>query len=544
MRYLALLLATALFLGVLVPIAVSAESELKPSMKIWIYPDGSIELLYRLFSIIEIPLSPETKPLYAPKGDLSIDYILNIDNYSIVHKFKGLGRIKSDLTKGNLINEAEVLLVVNLAGAGNSTYGEIRGNAIFKLSSYARPSSKNISLLVKNIYIAIYRDQEEIEAEFTLNISGTEIQIPLNITKDYLNNKLKEKNIDYIEFREFEVKSSNKIYTIHTVISISIIRAIESAISQGIITKDEGERIRECFAKSFCEFYKLDSRFFLGLHSESYEKGINITFESEGHLAFGTNITKYMEINTECSESLYKLIQLIIQQLGTTQLPLPGISVKPMKSLFYPIIPSKNVFKLYVNLDVKNNTQLINIDLALATGRFRAINVSLDIKGTKSTLKTLKEFIFDEIMPLTLPLKSYLTQMGIKGGILPLTVELIEGKLNYVVAIPIDKVIELSKLDQAKIAVTSITTPPTITETMITINTPITKTTTVVKTKTTTITSFRMEMLTRIIPTTIPIITTTTAIERDWGTTVGIGATLLLVGIAIGYMLQRIKVVK
>jgi len=523
------------------PIAMSADPELKPSMKIWVYPDGSIKLLYKLLSTIGIPLSSETKPVYAPKGDLGITYTCSINKYDMIHKFKGSGRIKSELVEGDLVNKVEVLLAVDLAGAGNSTYSEVRGDAVFGFSSYAKLSSKNISLIVKDIYIAAYKDREEIVAEFTFNISGTEIEIPLNTTKEYLNNKLRERGINYVEFEEFKIKSTDNIYTIHTIISISIIRAIEFAISQGFITEDEGKKIRECFAKSFCEFYKLDSGLLLGFHGENYEKGANIVFESEGYLAFGTNITKFMEISAECSGALSKLVQFITQQLGATPPPMPGIPAKPIKPLFQPVIPSKSIFELYVDLDVYDNTQLINVSLTLDTGRFRAINASLDIEGTKSSLKSLKEFIVSEIMPLTFFLRPYFTQIGIKGDVLPATVELVEGKVDNIIATPIDKVIELLRLDQAKIVVTTPITPLTITGTTITISMPITETTTIIKTETIATTLLKTEILTKTLPTTILIITTTTAVEREWGTTIGIGAALLVVGIAVGYILRRAR---
>jgi len=209
---------------------------MKPSMEILVYPDGSIRVIYELNAVIENIRNNVT-------GNIMLGYHEESTENGMYVEFGGGGEVKPITpSKKTASSEFSIQSLLNILGSSKEYLinGSVRIKAI---STKGLEKNYTIINITKS---AITMKNQEIKLVFDVYIEGN-----ITISEECIGENITSllqllKNITWIKLENLSITKENKAYHINGVLVILIDEIIKQGLEFNIITEADAEEISKC----------------------------------------------------------------------------------------------------------------------------------------------------------------------------------------------------------------------------------------------------------------------------------------------------------
>ena len=482
------LLLTLVVLSLFSTPAIYAQQPVSPpinmdsSMRVLVYPDGAIRVLYSLGMSIENAAGKNTT------GSISLSYREEITEDHMYVVFSGVGEVKP-LSPGMKVSSSSFSMR-SLFYIHGSVEGYVaNGSIVMKASSVVGVERSYIVINVSRLNIAV--NDQVVRLVFDIVAVGN-ITIPEEYIEEITNRIESEfslRNISWIKLKHVSIVKEGNAYRISGVLTILIDEIIKQGLEFNIITETDAKEISRCIGEYYRELsgiVMLSADISTTNHVSRVSRFTESTFRFEFMSDLYGEIKQLNEVSRRCGLALNKLFMIIPLVVIAIQTPQPqqppsiisqltAFETKPFS--LRRVYPYRATAKLLVEFDAGR----VLLNLSIDSGRMTyvedvddpAIQARLSLRELSSWIQQLDKQI------------SILTPMGIPSPI-PSTIELegVEEKGKSVVIEPSRTTVQ--GLGEVNVRIELVTRVPA-TQTPLTTVTLI-KTTTVRETYTATVT--------------------------------------------------------
>lgn len=482
------LLLTLIVLSLFSASAIYAQQPVSPpidmdsSMRVLVYPDGAIRVLYNLGISIENAAGKTTT------GSILLSYREEITEDHMYVVFSGVGEVKP-LSPGMKVSSSSFSMR-SLFDIHGSVEGYVaNGSIVMKASSVVGVERSYIVINVSRLNIAI--GDQVVRLVFNIVAVGN-ITIPEEYIGEITNRIESEfslRNIPWIKLKHVSIVKEGNAYRISGVLTILIDEIIKQELEFNIITEADAKEISRCIGEYYRELsgiVMLSADISTTNHVSRVSRFTESTFRFEFVSDLYGEIKQLDEVSRRCGLALNKLFMIIPLLVTAIQTPQPqqpppiisqltAFETKPFS--LRRVYPYRATAKLLVKFDAGR----VLLNLSIDSGRVTyvedvddpAIQAKLSLRELSSWIQQLDKQI------------SILTPMGIPSPI-PSTIELegVEERGKSVVIEPSRTTVQ--GLGEVNVRIELVTRAPA-TQTPLTTVTLI-KTTTVTETYTATVT--------------------------------------------------------
>ena len=483
------LLLTLVVLSLFSTPAIYAQQPVSPpinidsSMRVLVYPDGAIRVLYSLGMSIENAAGKNTT------GSISLSYREEITEDHMYVVFSGVGEVKP-LSPGMKVSSSSFSMR-SLFYIHGSVEGYVaNGSIVMKASSVVGVERSYIVINVSRLNIAV--NDQVVRLVFDIVAVGN-ITIPEEYIGENITNRIESefslRNISWIKLKHVSIVKEGNAYRISGVLTILIDEIIKQGLEFNIITETDAKEISRCIGEYYRELsgiVMLSADISTTNHVSRVSRFTESTFRFEFMSDLYGEIKQLNEVSRRCGLALNKLFMIIPLVVIAIQTPQPqqppsiisqltAFETKPFS--LRRVYPYRATAKLLVEFDAGR----VLLNLSIDSGRMTyvedvddpAIQARLSLRELSSWIQQLDKQI------------SILTPMGIPSPI-PSTIELegVEEKGKSVVIEPSRTTVQ--GLGEVNVRIELVTRVPA-TQTPLTTVTLI-KTTTVRETYTATVT--------------------------------------------------------
>ena len=488
-------------------------------MKLIIYPDGSLRILYNLTGSIKNLITNLSGEVYLN----STWYETN--NHSRISLTGHVNLKPLNETEISSTNNS-VFEIMFRGTPSKDTY--LLTGCIYLETNSSNKEGHELSVINASL-INISLTQSQINATLRIKISGNKTDYLTykfnNLLEEYLNGTLKSKGINWIHIMSANItKLRNKAnFTVRLTLDLN--KLIEDEVSEGFLTQNESDGINKCIHYLILNGLSLNAVTNLSLLVNKYSSGtsgmvgdFNASLDVEG------NLTAYRSIGASCLIPLSKFFLSTLHLLqkremvrgsgeaGNSQ-TFPVTLYSGIHSL--PKLLKKHPYRAYLFLNASICSNSVVLTLKIDSGRLKYISNQTGIETTQPALHELKNWLEN--------LHKQLAIIELTGipSLLPEEVEVVGASENgKTVNVGVNKVsinsidtipINLSNVNPQQTTTTSPSKLLTITKTL---TTSITKTETQTQIKSTqktfteTITSTITHKVTQTVEVTKPILST------------------------------------
>jgi len=552
-RVYALLLALVIILAPSIPIVYAQQStppsiNITPSMKVLVYPDGSIRVLYNLGIVIENAVENMA-------GNMVLSYSEKSTEEHMYVVFGGGGEVRP-LIPGMEVSSSSFSIrsLFNIYGSsgGYLINGSMRVEASKIMGLERKYTVINVTRLTIAIRDQVIRLAFDIVAEG--NITIPEEYIGENIT-NLIETQLHLKNITWIKLEHISIVKEDDVYHINGALMILIDEIIRQGLDFNIITKTDAEEISKCISEYYRNLNGI-VKFNAYIFTTNYTSGTSaLVFKFEAISDLHGEIKQIAGVSRRCSSALSKLSMIIPFLMMVIQTSQPQQPLQMIPSFLMPETKPPNLEQVYpheasAKLSIKLEADKVIINITADLGRMTYVeHVDDPTMQAKLSLRELSSWLQQLDKQLSL-----LALMGIPSPI-PSTIEL-EGVKEEGKSIAIEpSKATVQGLGEVNVRITSATkttaTPLPSTKTTPTLPTPPSpsptlvpaKTTTVTKTYTTTVTT----TLTKTYTEALTIKETTTVVKEGMlsiSAAVVIVASIVSIIIVIVLVLVLLKILR
>ncbi len=492
---------------------------LKPQMKLIIYPDGGLRILYNLTGSIKNLITNLTGEIYFN---------------STWYETNNSSRISST---GNVnlkpLNETEISSLNNTAfnmmlrGTPSKETYSLKGRLYLKTNS-TNKEGHELSVINASV-IDILLTQSQINATLRIKVSGNKTDYLTykfnNLLEEYLNGTLKSKGINWIHILLANITRLRNKANFTVKLTLDLNKLIEDEVSEGFLTQNESDSINKCIHYLILNGLSLNAVTNASLLVNKYSSGISgIIGDFDASLDVEGNLTAYRSIGASCSIPLSKFFLSTLQLLqkhgivrGSGEAGNPQTFPVTLYSVTHslPKLLKKHPYRAYLLLNASIGSNSVVLTLKIDSGRLKYISNQTGIGTTQPALHELKNWFEDLHKQLAI-----LELAGIPS-LLPKEVEVVGASENgKTVNVGVNKV-SIDSIDTIPINLSSVNTQRTKTRSPSklltitkTLTTSITKTETQTQIKSTqktiteTITSTITHKITQTIEETKPILST------------------------------------
>ncbi len=483
-----LLALIVLSLTCLVQLQVFADTSLieaSPIVKVLVYPDGSIRLVYSLVGDTSIPLNVSRGAI-----DYSLTYTRIRDRLVITLA----GGLEASIGEPSGKPVKHSILFIGFTLSSKPLSGEkgfhSTGMAIINIDEYYNNTTSHVTVNVSRIIANT--TPIGVDASFSIEVRGLANTSMLssilwrNLSE--INAFLAERGYNWIRMLEYNVGMENNTYKINGRLFLNFSQIINVVAGNSL---GGTSRFRECLDYLF-DNISVNIRLAQALWSEEYHNASRTGAKTDFTLEARGDIDEYISRIEACLPEYMKLLS--ITGVNLTSLTIPGIDFKKYLEIpsLVPIDPHGSKLHLRASL----STSGVEFNLTVDSGRLLYNNTNLP---PETRAQKAIEIVKDYLENLTALLEPYRITLGL-DHIIPLNISLqgIENQKQQVIVEPetitlfkpvkiIVRIEEKPETTTQPQQTTTVTITKTITETITeTTKQSTTETTTMISTTTTT----------------------------------------------------------
>lgn len=461
---------------------VPPPMNMNSSMKVLVYPDGAIRVLYSLDVFMRDVVENTI-------GNILLSYREESTEDHMFVVFSGVGEVKP-LSPGMEVSSSSFSTRSLFNIHGSSEGYIINGSIIVKANSTMGVERNHTVINITRLNIVV--EDQVIRLTFDIVAEGN-ITIPEEYLGENIANLIESrfnlKNIPWIKLEHISIVKEGNVYYINGALTIPIDEIIKQGLEFNIITKTDAEEIGKCISEYYRNLNGIVV-FNADIFTTNYALGASASiFKFEFTSDLYGEVKQINEVSRRCGVTLNKLFMIIsflITAIQTPQPQQPPITPSLMMFEAKPlnlkrVYPYKATAKLLVKLDAGN----VVVNLTVDSGRITYVeDVDDPVMQAKLSLRELSSWIQQLDKQL-----SILALMGIPSPI-PSTIEIqgVEEEGKSVIIEPGKTTVQgLGEVNVRIESMTKTTATPTP-STTITITLPTSPATTVTLTKTTTVT--------------------------------------------------------
>ncbi len=433
-RYVTAVLAVAIAMALVGSLAyvVTAQAVppivMKPSMRIYVYSDGTFSVNYVLNLVIK-----QSKPSPKPTSgslDLIIKYRESSDTITLT--VRGGGAFTSGKASGVASQKFVIESSGGLEGSSVASKKVLNVNALGGLTVInATPKEvKRNSLTIKKL--VVNANPYVADIAFNAVVTGTNLSTKLPVGTDIselVNSKLASSGLSFIKFKKLVITKEGNSLVINGYAEVSIKDLISSGVKMGVLSSSDVDKLKWCLENSFKDL-KIGGKYELLIAGYKYaNEASGAKFKVAADFMIHGDIKGYKNVSRACSRELSKLGMVIsalssqaasVASGGTAKfkvsMPPPSFMEKftPSKSpKITPVYPYEGTVKLHISLSSTEFSMLLNV----TTGKLKWVGSGSPKELVKEGLAELRDYLSEFSKKL-----SFLELMGIKSPI-PSTIE-------------------------------------------------------------------------------------------------------------------------
>ncbi len=470
---------------------------IKPSMKVYVFDEGTFAIRYLLDIIIRQNKSPTG--FGDGSATIYIHYFEDDDKAGI--SVRGGG----SFVTGEVGGTASSKFMIESSGGchGKSLTNETKLviNALASLTVMNETPTKLNKTDLKANKLSIEVTPDTIDAYFIATLTGTKPKISLPLGKDsssLMNSKLVSSGITYVKFKKLIITQVNNTIKVEGEALVDIKELLSKGTQMHVLTSDDVKKVRWCVEEGIRDLRKVAGKYEFFLLTSKFANGASSTkFKIAADLILGGDIKAYKNVSRECSKVFSKLGLVASLAASQASASVGGGKVKvttPPPAVMEKFAPTKlpqieavHPYRSEVVINVKASSGKLYLRIDLSTGKLKWVGNASPTELVKKGLTELRDYLSDFSRKL-----SFLELMGVKSPI-PSTIEVNYMTKGKVVSKEIASLSDLPYVGAklvAKGAVVTVTlpTPPTTIPTKtIVLKVSLTKATTVTKTVTVTV---------------------------------------------------------
>ncbi len=530
--------ATSLVIAQSVPPIV-----IKPSMKVYVFDDGTFAIRYLLDVVIK-QSKPSTKPM---KGSATIYIHYFEDDRSAGLSIRGGGAFVS----GQVSGVATSKLVVEGSGGcdGKSLTNETKLviNAMTDLVVMNETPTKVNKTEFRLSKLGIGVTPDVIDVYFVATVVGTKPKISLPMGKDVsslVNSRLVSSGTTYIKFRKLVITQVSNGVKVEGEALVDIKELLSRGTQMHVLTSDDVKKVRWCLSEGIKSLDKITGKYEFFLLTSKFVNGASSTkFKVAADFIMSGDIRAYKNVSRECSKVLSKLGLVASVLASQASAVVGGAKVKvstPPPTLMEKFTPTKvpkiepvHPYRSTVIISIKVSSSELYLHIDLSTGRLKWVGNASSTELVKKGLTELRDYLGEFSKKL-----SFLELMGVKSPI-PSSIEVNYMTKGKVVARGTASLSDLPYVGAKLVAkgAAATVTPPAPPTTVPTKTVVLTKATTVTKTVTATVSKEVTSVITKTVTqkltstlTTTKTVTTTKYVEKP---VIGTTNLILIGGFAV-----------